>query len=61
MSALAQRLAAARKAAGVSQLDAGKHINVSRPTYIAIEKGRETLSRASSLHWLPCSKLRSAV
>lgn len=39
MSALSQRLAAARKAAGVSQLDAGKHINVSRPTYIAIEKG----------------------
>lgn len=39
MSALSERLAAARKAAGVSQLDAGKHINVSRPTYIAIEKG----------------------
>ena len=32
-------MAAARKAAGVSQLDAGKHINISRPTYIAIEKG----------------------
>lgn len=39
MSALSERLTAARKAAGVSQLDAGKHINVSRPTYIAIEKG----------------------
>lgn len=39
MSALSERLTAARKAAGVSQLDAGKHISVSRPTYIAIEKG----------------------
>jgi len=43
MSALAQRLTAARKAAGVSQLDAGKHINVSRPTYIAIEKGERVV------------------
>jgi len=39
MSALSERLTAARKAAGVSQLEAGKCINVSRPTYIAIEKG----------------------
>lgn len=39
MSALPQRLTAARKAAKVSQLDAGKHIGISRPTYIAIEKG----------------------
>lgn len=39
MSALSERLTAARKAAGVSQLDASKHISVSRPTYIAIEKG----------------------
>ncbi|TDK26188.1 ImmA/IrrE family metallo-endopeptidase [Luteimonas aestuarii] len=39
MTALSARLVAARKAAGVSQLDAARHISISRPTYIAIEKG----------------------
>ena len=43
MNPLALRLTAARKAAGISQLDAGKHINVSRPTYIAIEKGERVV------------------
>jgi Zn-dependent peptidase ImmA (M78 family)/transcriptional regulator with XRE-family HTH domain len=43
MSALSERLTAARKAAGVSQLEAGRHINVSRPTYIAIEKGERDI------------------
>lgn len=38
-SALAERITAARKAAGVSQADAAHHLGMSRPTYIAIEKG----------------------
>ncbi|MCD9098063.1 XRE family transcriptional regulator [Luteimonas fraxinea] len=46
MSALSERLTAARKAAGVSQLDAGKHIGISRPTYIAIEKGEREVRPA---------------
>lgn len=36
---LGQRLADARKARGVTQGDAAKHIGCSRPTFIAIEKG----------------------
>ncbi len=36
---LGQRLAEARKARGVTQEDAAKHIGCSRPTFIAIEKG----------------------
>lgn len=39
MNALIERIIAARKAAGVSQLDAARQLKVSRPTYIAIEKG----------------------
>ncbi|MGN6655230.1 MAG: helix-turn-helix domain-containing protein [Rhodanobacter sp.] len=39
MNALAQRLIAARKSAGVSQASAAEHLNISRPTLIAIEKG----------------------
>lgn len=39
MNALVQRLIAARKAAGVSQASAAEHLNISRPTFIAIEKG----------------------
>lgn len=37
--ALGQRLTDARKARGVTQADAAKHIGCSRPTFIAIEKG----------------------
>jgi len=37
--ALAERIAAARKAAGKTQEDAAALLGVSRPTYIAIEKG----------------------
>jgi Zn-dependent peptidase ImmA (M78 family)/DNA-binding XRE family transcriptional regulator len=37
--ALAERLAAARKAAGKTQEDAAALLSLSRPTYIAIEKG----------------------
>ena len=37
--ALGQRLSEARKARGVTQEDAAKHIGCSRPTFIAVEKG----------------------
>src|SRR5947207_13512763 len=37
--ALADRIAAARKAAGKTQEDAAALLGLSRPTYIAIEKG----------------------
>jgi Zn-dependent peptidase ImmA (M78 family)/transcriptional regulator with XRE-family HTH domain len=36
---LAERLTAARKAAGLKQEDAANHLQMSRPTFIAIEKG----------------------
>ena len=39
MNALPQRLIAARKAAGLSQEEAAARLNISRPTFIAIEKG----------------------
>lgn len=39
MNALVQRLIAARKAAGISQATAADHLRMSRPTFIAIEKG----------------------
>lgn len=37
---LGQRLAEFRKAAGKTQDETAKHLNLSRPTYIAIEKGK---------------------
>ncbi|MGA2620410.1 MAG: XRE family transcriptional regulator [Thermoguttaceae bacterium] len=36
---LGQRIAEARKARGITQEDVASHLNCSRPTYIAIEKG----------------------
>lgn len=39
MNPIAQRLVAARKAAGISQAFAAAHLQMSRPTFIAIEKG----------------------
>ena len=39
LSALAERLMAARKGAGVTQEAAAAHLDMSRPTFIAIEKG----------------------
>lgn len=39
LSGLAERLAAARRAANVKQDEAAAHLKISRPTYIAIEKG----------------------
>jgi len=53
MSTLSERLTLARKAAGVSQDSAARHLGISRPTYIAIEKGvrdakpRELIALAS--------------
>lgn len=43
MNALAQRLIAARKASGISQETASNHLNISRPTFIAIEKGTRAI------------------
>lgn len=39
VATLAERLTAARKAAGLKQEDAANHLGMSRPTFIAIEKG----------------------
>jgi len=39
MTALSERITVARKTAGVSQDGAARHLKMSRPTYIAIEKG----------------------
>lgn len=39
MTALSERIMIARKAARVSQEDAARYLKMSRPTYIAIEKG----------------------
>ncbi|WP_334180121.1 ImmA/IrrE family metallo-endopeptidase [Pseudoxanthomonas sp.] len=39
MNPLIQRLISARKAAGISQAAAAKHLKMSRPTFIAMERG----------------------
>lgn len=39
LAGLAERLIAARKAAGLTQEEAAAHLEMSRPTFIAIEKG----------------------
>ena len=39
VATLAERLVAARKSAGLTQEEAANHLGVSRPTFIAIEKG----------------------
>jgi Zn-dependent peptidase ImmA (M78 family)/transcriptional regulator with XRE-family HTH domain len=39
LAGLAERLVAARKAANLTQEDAANHLKMSRPTFIAIEKG----------------------
>lgn len=39
MITISERLTMARRTAGVSQEDAARHLRMSRPTYIAIEKG----------------------
>lgn len=62
MSALSERITAARKAAKVSQQDAALCIKVSRPTYIAIEKGErdvkaDELAALAALFKTPVSRL----
>ena len=55
LSDLAERLVAARKSAGVTQDTAAAHLNMSRPTFIAIEKAArrprpEELVRLATLY-----------
>lgn len=55
LSALAERLVAARKSAGVTQDTAAAHLDMSRPTFIAIEKATrrprpEELVRLAALY-----------
>ena len=55
LSDLAERLVAARKGAGVTQDTAAAHLNMSRPTFIAIEKAArrprpEELVRLATLY-----------
>jgi Zn-dependent peptidase ImmA (M78 family)/transcriptional regulator with XRE-family HTH domain len=59
---LAERLVAARKMAKVTQEAAADHLNMSRPTFIAIEKAArrpkpEELVKLAALYGLPVSKL----
>ena len=59
---LGQRLTEARKARGLTQEDAAKHIGCSRPTFIAIEKGNrhpkaEEIVKLASLYGRKVSDL----
>ena len=59
---LGRRLAEARKARGVTQEDAAKHLECSRPTLIAIEKGTrpargEELMKLASFYGRPVHEL----
>jgi len=62
LAGLAERLVAARKAADVRQEDAAVHIGVSRPTFIAMEKGTrrprpEELVKLAELYKVPLNNL----
>ena len=62
LASLAMRLIAARKAAGITQEDAAKHLEISRPTFILIEKGSRRpkpseIVKLSSLYKEPLNKL----
>lgn len=62
LPALAERLTAARKAAKLTQEAAAKHLGMSRPTFIAIEKGTrrphpDELVKLSELYGEPLNKL----
>jgi Zn-dependent peptidase ImmA (M78 family)/transcriptional regulator with XRE-family HTH domain len=62
LSGLAERLVAARKGAGIKQEEAAKHLDISRPTFIAIEKGHrrprpEELVRLAGLYKVPLNNL----
>jgi Zn-dependent peptidase ImmA (M78 family)/DNA-binding XRE family transcriptional regulator len=62
IAALAARLTAARKAANITQEAAATHLGISRPTFIAIEKGTrrarpEEVVKLAELYGQPVSKL----
>ena len=62
LAGLADRLIAARKAANLTQEAAASHLNMSRPTFIAIEKGvrrprPEELVKLAALYKEPLNKL----
>jgi Zn-dependent peptidase ImmA (M78 family)/DNA-binding XRE family transcriptional regulator len=62
MAGLAERLIAARKAANMTQEAAANHLNMSRPTFIAIEKAvrrprPEELVKLAELYKEPLNKL----
>ena len=56
---LGQRLVEARKARGVTQEDAAKHLECSRPILIAIEKGTRPAKRRSLSNWHRFTGVRS--
>lgn len=62
LGGLAERLVAARKAAGITQEAAAAHLGISRPTFIAIEKGTrrpkpDELVKLAELYKQPLNKL----
>lgn len=62
LHALSERLSAARRAAGITQEAAADHLGMSRPTYIAIEKGMrrprpDELVKLAELFKEPLNKL----
>jgi len=62
LAGLAERLVAARKTANVTQEAAAKYLNMSRPTFIAIEKAArrpspEELVKLAELYKAPLNKL----
>ena len=62
IAGLAERLTAARKAANVTQEAAANHLNMSRPTYIAMEKAArrpkpDELVKLAELYKEPLNKL----
>jgi Zn-dependent peptidase ImmA (M78 family)/transcriptional regulator with XRE-family HTH domain len=62
LHSLSERLSAARKAAKITQEAAADHLGISRPTYIAIEKGArrpkpDELVKLAELYKVPLNKL----
>ena len=62
LARLAARLIAARKSAGLTQEEAAKHLEISRPTFILIEKGSRRpkpseIAKLSTLYKEPLNKL----
>src|SRR5260221_4881621 len=62
LGGLAERLVAARKTANVTQEDAANHLDMSRPTFIAMEKGSrrpkpDELVKLAELYKTPLNKL----